>query len=126
MLSGAGGINDPSLGGGAFMMLWKGGVSNQLNGLQGVHDESIFERGRFALDRNLRAGMFLNRAHGTIIERYSQSGGSVYGRSFTDEADRASFAGNIGLSGSVRLADRFYFRTGYEVMLVTNVGMAPT
>ena len=126
LLSGAGGINDPSLGGGAFTMLWKGGVSNQLNGLQGVLDGSIFERGRFALDGNLRAGMFLNRAHGSIIERYSQAGGSVYGRSFTDEADRASFAGNIGLSGSVRLADRFYFRTGYEVMLVTNVGMAPT
>jgi hypothetical protein len=124
--SGGGGINDPSLGGGAFTMLWNGGTSNQLNGLQGVLDGSIYESGRFALDGNLRAGLFLNRVHGTIIEQYSQTGGSVYGRSFRDEADRASFAANVGLIGSVRLAEQFYFRTGYEIMCVTNVGMAPT
>ena len=126
LLSGAGGINDPSLGGGAFTMLWNGTTSNQMNGLQGVFDGSIFERGRFSLDGNVRAGLFLNRVHGSIIERYSQAGGSVYGRSFTDETDRASFAGNVGLSGAIRLAERFHFRTGYEVMVVTNVGMAPT
>ena len=126
LTSGAGGFNDPSLGGGAFTMLWSGATGNQLNGLQGVLDGSIFARGRFALDGNLRAGVFLNRVRGTVVEQYSQSGGSVYGRSFTDEADRASFAANVGLSSSVRLAERFYFRTGYEVMCVTNVGMAPT
>ena len=124
--SGGGGFDDPSLGGGDFTMLWSGNANNRLNGLQGVLDGSIFERGRFSLDGNLRAGVFLNQAHGSIVERYSQTGGSVYGRSFTDEADRASFAGNIGLSGSVRLAERFHFRTGYEVMCVTNVGMAPS
>ena len=124
--SGGGGFNDPSLGGGNLTMLWNGTASNQLNGLQGVLDGSIFERGRFTLDGNVRAGVFLNRAHGTIVERYSQTGGSVYGRSFTDESDRASFAANVGLSGSVRLADRFLFRTGYEIMCVTNVGMAPS
>ena len=121
-----GSFNDPSLGGDDFTMLWTGTASNQLNGLQGVLDGSIFERGRFTLDGNVRAGVFLNRAHGTIVERYSQTGGSVYGRSFTDESDRASFAANVGLSGSVRLADRFLFRTGYEIMCVTNVGMAPS
>lgn len=125
-LAGAGSFNDPSLAGGAFTMLWNGASSNQMNGLQGVLDGSIFERGRFALDGNVRAGVFLNRAHGSIVERYSQVGGAVYGRSFADEADRASFAGSIGLSGSVRLAERFHFRTGYEVMFVTNVGMAPS
>ena len=126
LLSGGGSFTDPSLAGGAFTMLWNGSTRNQLNGLQGVLDASILERGRFALDGNLRAGVFLNRVHGTIVEQYSQAGGSVYGRTFTNEADRCSFAANVGLSGSVRLADRFFFRTGYEVMFVTNVGMAPS
>ena len=125
-LQSGGGFNDPSLGGGNLTMLWSGTTSNQLNGLQGVLDGSIFERGRFALDGKLRASLFLNRAHGTIVEQYSQTGGSVYGRTFTDESDRASFAANVGLSSSIRLAERFYFRTGYEVMFVTNVGMAPS
>ncbi|MEK6261212.1 MAG: hypothetical protein AABP62_21640 [Planctomycetota bacterium] len=126
LLSGGGGFNDPTLGGGAFTMLWAGATDNQLNGLQGVLDGSIFERGRFALDGNLRAGLYLNRVRGTVVEQYSQAGGSVYGRSFADDTDRASFAANVGLSGSIRLAEQFYFRTGYEVMFVTNVGMAPT
>ena len=110
-LQSGGGFNDPSLGGGNLTMLWSGTTSNQLNGLQGVLDGSIFERGRFALDGKLRASLFLNRAHGTIVEH---------------ESDRASFAANVGLSSSIRLAERFYFRTGYEVMFVTNVGMAPS
>lgn len=123
---GAGGFDDPGLGGGDFTMLWSGATRNQLNGLQGVLDGTILERGRFALDGNLRAGVFLNRVTGTIVEQYSQTGGSDYGRSFTDEADRASFAANIGLSGSVQLGERCYLRTGYEVMFLTNVGTAPS
>lgn len=126
LISGGGGLNDPSLGGGDFTMLWNGTAGNRLDGLQGVLDGSIFERGRFALDGNLRAGLFLNRVHGTVIERYADSAGSVYGRSFTDQDDKLAFATNIGLSGTVRLADQFYFRTGYEIMFVTNVGMAPS
>ncbi len=126
LLGGGGSFVDPSLAGGAFTMLWNGAAGNQLNGLQGVLDGSIFESDRFALDGNLRAGVFLNRVHGTIVERYSQLGGSVYDRTFADESDRASFVANVGLSGSVRLAERFFFRTGYEVMFVTNVGMAPS
>ncbi|MBM4076727.1 MAG: hypothetical protein FJ267_13950, partial [Planctomycetes bacterium] len=71
-LSGGGGISDPSLITEDFTMFWGGKTQNRMNGIQGVVDAMILQRGRFELDGGLRTGIFLNRIQGSVAERYSQ------------------------------------------------------
>jgi hypothetical protein len=103
-------------------LLWNGTTTNQLNGLQGTVDAALFERGFFTLEGVLRGGLFYNRITGTVREVYAGGGAdnSVYGRTFTDQKDAVSFAGNIGLNGLFRLNNNIQFRTGYELMFLTN------
>ena len=126
LVSGSGGLYDPGLGGGVFTMLWNGSASNQLNGFQGTCDVSILQRGRYSLDGNVRAGLFHNRVQGAVTETYTDSLDSVYRRSFTNQSDKLSFGGNLGLSSSIRLSERIKFRSGYEVMFLTNTALGPS
>ncbi len=123
LISGGGGFNDPTSGGGVLSLLWNGSATNQLNGIQGVVDGTLLERGGFSLDANLRSGIFYNRISGSIVERYSDSAGSVYGRSFFDEKDTVAFAANIGLVAAYQITERLRIRGGYEAMFLTNVGL---
>jgi len=126
LLNGTGDFNDPSLGGGVFTMFWNGTTRNQMNGVQGVVEGTLLERGRFSLDGNLRTGILYNRVQGTVFERYADSVDSIYTRQFTDTDDRISFVSNLGLNAVIRLAERVRIRTGYEVMFLTNVALGPS
>lgn len=107
-------------------LLWDGATTNNLNGVQGTVDASLWERGIFTLEGVLRAGLFYNRMSGSVRELYAGGGAddSVYERTFTDQRDAVSFASNIGLNGVVQLSDAIRFRTGYEVMFLTNVALS--
>lgn len=107
-------------------LLWNGSATNQLNGFQGTFDGSFFERGIFALETVVRAGVFFNHITGSVREVYAAGGAdnSVYGRSFSDDKDVVSFAGNFGLNALFSFSQHVKFRTGYELMLLTNVASA--
>lgn len=123
-ISGGGGFNDPDSGGGVMTLLWDGSTANKLNGLQGVIDGTIIERGRFSLDGSFRSGLFYNHITASVVEGYSDTVGSVYGRTFSDEKDTVAFAANFGVTAVVRLAERARLRAGYEFMWLTNVALA--
>lgn len=110
----------------SLSMLWNGTANNQMNGIQGTIDATLLQRGSFALTGDVRSGIFYNRISGSVREVYTASGSddSVYGRSFTDDRDVASFAGNVGLNGVYSFNDFVRFRAGYEVMLLTNMAVA--
>lgn len=110
----------------SLSMLWNGTANNQMNGIQGTIDATLLQRGSFALTGDVRSGIFYNRISGSVREVYTASGSddSVYGRSFTDDRDVVSFAGNVGLNGVYSFNDFVRFRAGYEVMLLTNMAVA--
>jgi len=105
---------------------WTGAVTNQLNGFQGSLDGSLVEWGRLSLEGLLRVGLFYNRITGRVQEVYAGGGGdnSVYGRIFEDERDVVAFASNIGLNAVFQWNDHVRFRTGYELMFLTNVALS--
>ena len=129
LISGAadGWTNSPPPGSATTLsMLWNGTTTNLLNGLQGTVDASLIERGFFTLEGVLRGGLFYNRITGTVSEVYAGGGAdnSVYGRTFTDQKDAVSFAGNVGLNAVFRLGEHVQFRTGYELMFLTNAALS--
>jgi hypothetical protein len=126
LISGGGGIFDPSLGGAGFTMQWNGTSSNQLNGIQALMDASIIEYGNISIDGLVRAGVYHNRVRGAVTETYADAVDSVYRRTFEDQSDKLSFGASLGLTTAIRISERIRLRTGYEAMFLTNTALGPS
>ncbi|MFM9965615.1 MAG: hypothetical protein ACKV2Q_30890 [Planctomycetaceae bacterium] len=102
-------------------------ATNQLNGVQATVDATFLESEHFQIGGYAKAGVYHNRARGSVAEVYQElvNNQSRYTRSFSDSKDRAAFAGNLGLTGTIFLRDNLRLTGGYEMMLLSGVALAP-
>ena len=102
-------------------------TSNQLNGIQATADFSFLETDYFILGGFAKAGVFHNDARGSVTETFQdlQNSASRYRRTLSDTKDRAAFAGNLGLTGTVIVHESVRLFTAYEVMYLSGVALAP-
>ena len=100
---------------------------NQLNGVQATLDASLLESEFFLIGGYVKAGVYHNRARGSVSESYQQLGASPssYTRTFSDSQDRVAFAGNLGITGTVFLRENLRLTAGYELMYLSGVALAP-
>lgn len=103
------------------------GTTNQLNGVQATLDATFLESEYFSIGGYAKAGVFHNKAQGSITETYQdlENGLSRYSRSFSDRRDRAAFAGNLGVTGTVFLRENLRLFGAYELMYLSGVALAP-
>lgn len=102
-------------------------TSNQLNGVQATLDATLLESDYFSIGGYAKAGVFHNRARGSITETYQSlnNGQASYSRSFSDSKDRAAFAGNLGINATVFLRDNLRLFGGYELIYLSGIALAP-
>lgn len=102
-------------------------TTNQLNGVQATLDATFLESEYFTIGGYAKAGVFHNKAQGSITETYQdlENGLSRYSRSFSDRRDRAAFAGNLGVTGTIFLRDNLRLFGAYELMYLSGVALAP-
>lgn len=102
-------------------------ATNQLNGVQATVDATFLESEYFQIGGYAKAGVYHNRARGSVAEVYQElvNNQSRYTRSFSDSKDRAAFAGNLGITGTIFLRDNLRLTGGYELMLLSGVALAP-
>lgn len=102
-------------------------ATNQLNGVQATLDATFLESEYFSIGGYAKAGVYHNRASGSVTETYQdlQNGLSKYSRSFSDRRDRAAFAGNLGVTGTVFLRENLRLFGAYELMYLSGVALAP-
>lgn len=102
-------------------------ATNQLNGVQATVDATFLESEYFQIGGYAKAGVYHNRARGSVAEVYQElvNNQSRYTRSFSDTKDRAAFAGNLGITGTIFLRDNLRLTGGYELMLVSGIALAP-
>lgn len=102
-------------------------TTNQLNGVQATLDATFLESEYFSIGGSAKAGVFHNRARGSITETYQalDNGLSRYTRSFSDGTDRVAFAGNLGLNATLFLRENMRLFGGYELMYLSGVALAP-
>ncbi|HLQ43169.1 MAG TPA: hypothetical protein VK137_00455, partial [Planctomycetaceae bacterium] len=109
LASGAGGFseNTPPVSPDQLLFTSSTRATNQLNGVQGTVDATFLESEYFQLGGYAKAGVYHNAARGSVSERYQDllNSKSTYTRSFSDSKDRAAFAGNLGLTGTVFLRE---------------------
>lgn len=129
LASGAGGFFENTLPTSPDQLLFTSATSakNQLNGVQATLDATFLESEYFSIGGYAKAGVFHNRATGSVTETYQdlQNGLSKYSRSFSDRRDRAAFAGNLGITGTVFLRDNLRLFGAYELMFLSGVALAP-
>lgn len=129
LASGAGGFfeNTPPVAPDELLFTTASRTSNQLNGVQGTLDATLLETDYFLLSGYAKAGVYHNRAEGSVSEIYQdlENGLSRYSRSFRDSKDRVSFAGNLGVSATVFLGDNWRLFGGYELMYLTGLALGP-
>ncbi len=102
-------------------------ANNQLNGVQATMDASFLESEYFQIGGYAKAGVYHNRARGSVSEVYQnfENNQSLYTRSFSDSQNRVAFAGNLGITGTVFLRDNLRLFGGYELMYLSGVALAP-
>ncbi len=102
-------------------------ASNQLNGVQATVDATFLESEYFLLGGYAKAGVYHNAAHGLVSEHYQDllNGKSKYTRNFSDSQNRAAFAGNLGVNGTIFLRENLRLFGGYELMYLAGVALAP-
>ncbi len=102
-------------------------ATNQLNGAQATLDATFLESEYFSIGGYAKAGIYHNRARGSITESYQvlENNPPSYTRSFSDGKDRVAFAGNLGVTGTVFLRDNLRLFGGYELMYLSGVALAP-
>ena len=100
---------------------------NQLNGVQATMDASFLESEYFQIGGYAKAGVYHNRARGSVSEVYQnfENNQSLYTRSFSDSQNRVAFAGNLGITGTIFLRDNLRLFGGYELMYLSGVALAP-
>ena len=101
--------------------------NNQLNGVQATMDASFLESEYFQIGGYAKAGVYHNRARGSVSEVYQnfENNQSLYTRSFSDSQNRVAFAGNLGITGTIFLRDNLRLFGGYELMYLSGVALAP-
>ena len=101
--------------------------NNQLNGVQATMDATFLESEYFQIGGYAKAGVYHNRARGSVSEVYQnlENPQSLYSRSFSDSQNRVAFAGNLGVTGTVFLRDNLRLFGGYELMYLSGVALAP-
>lgn len=129
LASGAGGFAENTLPTLPDQLLFTSGTrtTNQLNGVQATLDATFLESEYFSIGGTAKAGVFHNRANGSVTETYQalDNGLSRYTRSFNDSTDRVAFAGNLGLNATVFLRENMRLFGGYELMYLSGVALAP-
>ena len=102
-------------------------ANNQLNGVQATMDASFLESEYFQIGGYAKAGIYHNRARGSVSEVYQnfENPQSLYTRSLSDSQNRVAFAGNLGVTGTVFLRDNLRLFGGYELMYLSGVALAP-
>ncbi|MEZ6031865.1 MAG: hypothetical protein R3C17_02140 [Planctomycetaceae bacterium] len=106
-------------------------TDNNLNGIQAIMQQEVMYYRGIVVNGILKAGVYHNSAHGSILERYSGvdtgPGGdtSNYGRSFSDSASSIAFVGTVGLQSSVPLTNHWSLIGGYEATFINGVALAP-
>lgn len=100
---------------------------NLLNGVQGTLDVTFLESEHFSIGGYAKAGVFHNIARGSVTESYRdlQNGLSTYSRTLGARKDRVSFAGNLGITGTILFSDSVRLFGGYELMYLNGVALAP-
>ena len=105
-------------------------VANNLNGVQFIfQDEIMYWRG-WTIDGVVKAGLYHNRATGSVSETYigtdPVSGeSSTYGRTFDNVKDTLAFAGTVGIKSNFPLSDHWSLTSGYEMMFLHGVAISP-
>ncbi len=102
-------------------------TTNQLNGVQATLDATFLESEYFSIGGSAKAGIYHNRARGSINETYQalDNGLSRYTRSLGASQDRVAFAGNLGINATVFLRENLRLFGGYELMYLSGVALAP-
>ena len=90
-------------------------------------DASFLESEYFQIGGYAKAGVYHNRARGSVSEVYQnfENNQSLYTRSFSDSQNRVAFAGNLGITGTIFLRDNLRLFGGYELMYLSGVALAP-
>jgi hypothetical protein len=104
-----------------------GATSNRLNGAQlttAVRGSPLED---LILEGILRVGVYHNQVSGTVNEIIAGSGDddSVYVRRLKSQSVNASVSGNLGARALMRVTDYITLTAGYEVLVLTGVGLGP-
>ena len=108
---------------GFFTDILHASTDNRLYGGQLGLDADLLCRGRLRVDGLLRAGVFYNRASQTSVD----VNGTLVGPGFSlsDDRSAASFLGELGITGNYQLTSWLAFRTGYDLLWLAEVALAP-
>jgi hypothetical protein len=99
---------------------WNTDVANNLYGFQIGADGTLFERGRFSINGQGKAGIFLNNAAETTGVSIART---VYWES--DSTNQIAFLGETGLQCKYQVTHRLALKMGYEAMWLQGVALAP-
>ncbi|MFV0444324.1 MAG: hypothetical protein ACK5Q5_12210 [Planctomycetaceae bacterium] len=129
-LSGGGGFNsiDPTVpSADGLTMLTNGMTENRLDGAQLTLAARTAPNEIVTIEGFLRTGLFYNRINGAVHELLIGSGDAngIYGRTMSDSTAKASFGLNPGIRTSFNLTDYISLTAGYEMLLLTGVGLGP-
>jgi hypothetical protein len=107
--------------------LFAGSTDNSLNGVQLTGAVRAAPNDIFEVEAFSKVGLFYNRATGGYSELVGGSGSdnSIYLRQFTGDRTRGSFGLNLGVRGLLNLTDYISLTAGYELLLLTNIALAP-
>jgi hypothetical protein len=102
-------------------------VKNELNGIQGTFDAAVCDSPYFLVDLFWRVGVFHNQATATVSETLigSVNDSSVYTRILQDDDNDIAFATSGGFRVAVKLTDHVRLHTGYEVVFIDGLALAP-
>lgn len=106
-------------------------TSNDLNGMQAVYEQRLMYWHGWKLFGVLKAGAYHNQARGSVTDLYTgtdpDAGGdtSTYGRTLSDSETTISFVGTAGLNSNLPLGRNWSLVSGYEVLFLTGVALAP-
>lgn len=122
LASGAGGFVE----GDELVFTTSSRVYNQLNGVQATLDATFLESEYFQIGGYAKAGVYHNRARGSVSEVYQTIGAAPtsYTRTVSDSENRVAFAGNLGVTGTIFLRDNLRLFGGYELMYLSGVALA--
>lgn len=107
--------------------LFNGSTENRLDGVQLTLAARTVPNDVLMLEAFTRLGLYHNRISGSVSEVLigSQDANGIYQRVMQDSTAKASFGFNPGVRASLNLTDYISLTLGYEVMLLTGVGLGP-
>lgn len=115
----------PMVGPDILAMSFAGDAENELNGMQAILGARFYPSDWFVIESITKLGLYHNQVSGRYTETYVGSGmdDSIYQRTLRDQNTVASFVGSTALRGIVPVTDYISLMAGYEVMVLTNVGL---